>query len=164
MCVLVCACTLRGKQRWKGGTGKSSSSQYAPTPIRFPYRKPPWWTTMSLLLRFRIFHSFDTIRGIFLFSFLITGGDLFFVLSWNNLLKASFTHDLYFQTKNVLRFKSMDSSQFMKSVHDLLCCFVGCDIESFYMSRTWLLHAVLFTTGNIGVMRSCFTGQPSCSI
>lgn len=97
--------------------------------------------------------------------FLTTGRDLSFVLSWTNLLKASFTLDLCFQTRNVLRFKSRDSAKSTKSVHGLLLCYIACfDTVAFCMGGTRLVHAVLFTEGNIGVMRSCFTGQPNHSI
>lgn len=93
--------------------------------------------------------------------FLTTGRDLSFVLSWTNLLKASFTLDLCFQTRNVLRFKSKST----KSVRGLLLCYFACfDTVAFCMGGTRLVHAVLFTEGNIGVMRSSFTGQPNHSI
>lgn len=143
----------------------SSLSWYPPTPIKFSYAELPLLTTMSLFRRFRISIYLVPSEDIFLFSFLITGGNLSFVLSWNSFLKGPFIHDLCFQTTDVLRFKSMKSSQYMKSEHGrLLCYFACCDIAAFHMGGTWLFHAVLFTKGNIEVARSCFTGQASHSV
>lgn len=107
---------------------QSSSSQYPSITISFPYVEPPLWT-MSLLLRLRIFHLFDVGRDNFFF--LITRGDLSFVLSWNNLLKVSFTHDLCFQMTNILRFTFLSSPQYMKIVHGLPCYFVCCEIAGY---------------------------------
>ena len=136
---------------------------YLFTLIKFPRVEPPLWIRNVTIARFITFHLFDIRQDTFLFFFWLPEETclLFFhelIFSKLPLLLTCVSRPEMYWDSN------LGTVQSQRKVYVVYCAILFVLTLAVCVGGARVVHAVLFTEGSIGVMRSCFTGQPSHSI